>query len=818
MKMIDPRAVREVLIESKFHNITEIRSGVVRGEWLYDDRRYAIAYVDFTDDVVRTAENLRTIQEQLLGADYFNNSDQLRWNSYLYILAGPKSLKATAFQEAKACIEANRDYARKYVLSIADMRELLTGAPIAAGLQPIDTVDAVGAWAKILEAGQLNMLLDKPTRTRALELIEKGQASKQVAQQKRHELKLEDKSLTSGFLRRLHIKTFRPIHNGRTFDFADINLIVGPNGSGKTSLLEAIEYLYCNNNRRDQAPGPYKLEGLVEFAAAGSPQTITTPADTSSVKARNFNWYRREGHFEKGIVAGFTRYNFLDTDAAFRISTELDPSTLNEDIRRLLIGPDASTFSDYLEKVKEDLGTRLRELNREARLDAERCDALKNELKRLKQAPTQATSLAKTFRARLREVAWKGKDMDTAEMVQSTERSSIEKISRSLVRIRTLIKVSAISKAKLRSYISVLRARQNLAIQLELERGRLAELLAQQKRDLMLYKHKADLLSEWYIYCVADAPILIRQVETHYNEVRVLRKRLGALVSTPVPQLCGHYNRLDLDTAARQSASEVLHAQKEVKTAESAQRSIRSLQESLQIAQKQLQDAARQLITQSEQQNICPVCKTLHHPGELNARIEALVSAETPPHVAELASRLQDAKTRQAQADRREAEVRGLLDICSQLGLNTMATTAEHVASTLKVEQQALKKSVESLRLAQQAVEGLKFAGLYIDRYEELRTEVLTQYEYPEAIENLTIVEQAKKDVKATVTELEKQVAEAGKASDEASEKLLLLLRGDELENSFAQIVNSEAVLKLLEEELSRAMCPKPYGGNRGVH
>jgi chromosome segregation protein len=802
--MIEQRAVREVLVNSQFHNIREIETGVVRGERLYGNKRYAVAYVDFRDDVVRIAENLRAFQEQLLGADYFNNPDQLRWNSYLYVLAGPESLRAKAFQEAKARIETNREYARKYVLSIDDMRELLSNSSLSVPQQGIKTTDIITTWAKALEAAQLNMLLDKPTRTKAVDLIEKGRASRKVVQQKSHELKPKDKSLTTGFLRHLRVTRFRPIHDNRAFDFTDVNLIVGPNGSGKTSLLEAIEYLYCSHNRRDGAQGPYQLEGMVQFASADYPEKITVTSDSSRIKARNFNWYRKESHQIKGILDGFTRYNFLDTDAAYRISTELDPIALSEDIRRLLVGPDASTLADYLEKVKNDIGERTKELSRKIKFETERCEALEKELVRLTQAPTQASSLAKTFRTGLREFGWKGKDT-IGEFVQQAERSSIESISRSLARIQTLATVSPISKATLRGHVTVLESVANSAVTLELERVRLHEIFVKQERELLRYKQTAELLSEWYKYCASDVPSLLRKVESGRERVRRAYERLGTLVSTVVSYPSDAHRGMIVDAAARHNAAEVRNAQDEVRIAESAQRSVQSLQESLEITRRQLQTAARQLLAQGTRRDVCPVCETLHLPGELQAKIEALADAETPAPIAELATRLQEARTREAQASRRQKDLQVLLNICSKLGFDRMTMTVERTAALLKDEQYKLRKSVESLRLVEEVVEGLREIGLSTVRYHELRSRISNQFERGDKAENLDDVKQAMKEVDASIAELQEKVTIQGETLEEISRKLVSLLRGDVMPKYFAEVNTPEPVLKVLNEELSRA-------------
>lgn len=93
--------------------VEDVGEAVVRGERLHAGKCFAVAYVDFADDVVGRAEGLREFQERILGEDYFNSPGDLRWNNYIYIVAGPKSVEQPDFQRAKAVIEADEDFARK---------------------------------------------------------------------------------------------------------------------------------------------------------------------------------------------------------------------------------------------------------------------------------------------------------------------------------------------------------------------------------------------------------------------------------------------------------------------------------------------------------------------------------------------------------------------------------------------------------------------------------------------------------------------------------------------------------------------------------
>ena len=60
--------------------IEQIDDAVFRGERRYQDKTFAVAYVDFADDVVGRAKGLRAFQERILGDGYFSSPGDLRWN------------------------------------------------------------------------------------------------------------------------------------------------------------------------------------------------------------------------------------------------------------------------------------------------------------------------------------------------------------------------------------------------------------------------------------------------------------------------------------------------------------------------------------------------------------------------------------------------------------------------------------------------------------------------------------------------------------------------------------------------------------------
>ena len=236
--------------------VQDVEEAVVRGERLHQGKCFAVAYVDLADDVVGRAEGLREFQERILGEDYFNLPGNLRWNNYLYIVAGPKSIEQPEFQRAKAVIEADEDFARKRVVSEDELAFVLGAAQYFTPIANSQEFDIVGEWGKLLAEAHIDGILDRPARTEMVERISSGQAERAPAPKKALSLHESDKDLQEKWLSSLRVESFRPVHNGRPpFDFGQVTLITGPNGTGKTSLLEAIEFFYCGQNQRAHRHG-----------------------------------------------------------------------------------------------------------------------------------------------------------------------------------------------------------------------------------------------------------------------------------------------------------------------------------------------------------------------------------------------------------------------------------------------------------------------------------------------------------------------------------------------------------------------------------
>ena len=160
--MPEMQAAREAL-SHLLVGLHDVDDSVVRGEKKLGEQTYAVAYVDFADDVVDRSLHLRDFQERILADDFFDTPGDLRWNKYLYFVAGPNSKSNPQFAAAKAAIEADKDYARKRVVSQDDLESLLGGPKLFEAAEHGSTYDVLTDWRQRLSAAGLELLLDAPT-------------------------------------------------------------------------------------------------------------------------------------------------------------------------------------------------------------------------------------------------------------------------------------------------------------------------------------------------------------------------------------------------------------------------------------------------------------------------------------------------------------------------------------------------------------------------------------------------------------------------------------------------------------------------------
>lgn len=715
VEMISARAT----VASLLMGVQDVEESVLRGEKRHDGKCYAVAYVDFADDVVGRADNLREFQERVLGGDFFDAPEDLRWNKYLYIVAGPNSIGQVGFAAAKSEIESDRDYARKRVVFESELESLLGSSQHFLPEAKKQGRDVVAEWNERLSAVGLDELLDKPTpRTEVIERISSATTKRIAVQDKTKVLSATDMQLTNAWLSQISIEKFRAIHDGKSYDFGTVTLIVGSNGTGKTSLLEAIEFLYCGHNRRPNSSIVQRVQAKFKSLTSSAIFGISSTTDTARIKSRSLAWYNRDERAAKSILDGFSRYNFLDTDAAFRISTELEPNEISEDLSRLLVGADAALTWDYLQKIVVDIEN----AHDKAELSLDRYNmqlqSEEVELKRLLERPSIAKALIENFWSAMSEIGWKTPAKISAEVILS-EREPIEKAMASLQILKAVgpesITLRLINEREVSLAFAVNAAK-------VIEENRLKLLHSQvRNKELIQSKDKVvQMLDRWLTYTTYKFSAIRLNNAKSKLAVEQALSELGAYASGEIPEIPEQYLAIPVDKAIDIANELVRQSESQLATLNELANSYGRIASARALAARHLQEAALESFRNGHPKDNCPVCRTSHNPNDLAELIEGITGILNEP---EELTKLSESIER---ANKNASNAKATLGNLEQVQSIALSISVDYdlPASQILEHLKRLRIELERLRIAA-AVSisdwnvALDF-GLNIDEYELL--------------------------------------------------------------------------------------------------
>lgn len=697
-----------------------VEEAVVRGERLHNGKCFAVAYVDLADDVVGRAHDLRDFQERILGEEHFNSPGDLRWNKYIYIVAGPNSVMQPDFQRAKAVIEADEDFARKRVVSEDELASVLGAAQYFTPSTSSQEFDILGEWGKLLAEAHIDGILDRPARTTMLERIGSGQARREATPKKALSLHASDKHLHEQWLSSLRVESFRPVHDGKSrFDFGQVTLITGPNGTGKTSLLEAIEFFYCGQNRRAHT-GKAKVYGTLW----NSDKEHLATTESSRLRARCLHWYNLDEKYANGLLNGFGRYNFLDTDAAFRVAADLDPKELPVDLSRLIVGSDASQVWSYVDKLSPEVQTAAERALLYVQNAQKTLEGQQAQLKDLQERPSDAKALTEAFRASLPLIGYRG-IVPTASFVSADEAKPIQAAYSALQvllaagpSLTTLAFLAERSRAidEVRSAVEPLnREAEALYTQIAEIEGRVGN-----------FDAWAKILTRWAEYVrVRYAPTRDEYLRCR-DLVTAVGTKLGAFANFEVPTVDQAYKFVSLVDALNSVIQSIRSASSEVISLEQLSASFGQAATARARTAQELKTAVLAALKGGAPATTCPVCKTFHGEAALAAHIEQITSElAQPTELAELAGRLSAAREGHKQWLAWKAFLEQLQQIALQLSLPLSQTCSEIVEAFSQVRRD-FDEAKANLQPASEALSRLQHAGMSDDEHDALLSSAIT--------------------------------------------------------------------------------------------
>lgn len=373
-------------------------ANLLRGEQSLNDKIIGIYYFEFSDD--NGEVDLEKFLEDYISADYYNNPGYLQWNYYLIFVREPNIVNPSW----KNAIEKNDIYARKFVFSPAEVLQYFSYRP---SNQSID-IDIVSTWKEKLRSVDLDEVYTENYYTEAIPRfinndVEKENVSEQrIAAPSEQTMKIDRISNLE-----LH-DTYRPYPKPqRKFAFRKVNLLQGVNGSGKTSLLTAIELIIAGKTIND----PTNAEaGNCISAVYNNDSELTdiyTPNDNVKYRKRDADWFSSSYQTGNELYRAFNRYNYFDSDAAYKLAFDEDSRHITKYLSAIALGPEFGRIQNRMSGFEERL---VRELKiREKTIEAQQLRI--DDANKILKAVTAAGDPQKLFDLFLRDInglGWKG--------------------------------------------------------------------------------------------------------------------------------------------------------------------------------------------------------------------------------------------------------------------------------------------------------------------------------------------------------------------------------------------------------------------------
>jgi len=321
----------------------------------YKESTYQIFYFDCSGIWIDDEFDLQEHIEKILMNEYYSNAGYIQWNYYMVFLHDINNLDSFLLDK-KAKIEKDEKYSRKFVIHTNSLNNWL-GSKYKVQIDEISEIpqDLSLLWTKTLNDNNLECIYMKDiTYTKGIDSILSGKPIKEL-----NERENENNNGAAPLQRIPHIKkivldSYRQYPVLREFEFGKMNLLVGKNGCGKTSLLEAIELFLCGRNYRNPEHNDSSVNIKALFENESEYRELSLNS-TQTFKLRDEFWYNNPPSNRNNLYKGFNRYNFFNTDASFEFTNEKEEGNISKALEDIALGESVNYIEKQLLGYKDRL-------------------------------------------------------------------------------------------------------------------------------------------------------------------------------------------------------------------------------------------------------------------------------------------------------------------------------------------------------------------------------------------------------------------------------------------------------------------------------
>lgn len=586
------------------------------GMQLYLSQRYKnnmIAKYVFDIDYDNQEINLNDFQEKYLSKDYFNSEGNLQWNYYLIFLRD--SLPA----EIKRHIEKDETYARKFVFTLNELKDYLNYEKATSAAEE----NVVEKWKTQLIEADLQEVFSNENYTDAVPRYLDNKSKKveelQPIDSKPDETQdfILDEVLSLGLN-----DDYRDFPEKRNFDFGKVNLITGPNGVGKTSLMEAIELVITGNNARNESnfppPGAIKAKYGVNLDEQPDSYVNSIP----KFKARNYYWYNTSYTKQRSntLHHSFNRYNFYNSDSAYHLSNNASSNELTSYLTAIALGTEFGAIRDRIIGFRDRISKDLDKFNNNIKDEEEIKNEANKQKEKLKQISDPDTIFQK-FLIEAKLLKWIG---FLPQTINDETKKFEENFNNAHSLLSSIIHSKVVKESDALGKLSSLETLQKDLQNQEKTKIELTKIIKDYQNSIVVKEANLKLIDNALSYLNNSRSF---RIETIDEEIKKLEKTvtkteifLSEIAALEVKDISTSHSTI---REFRKSLNEILTAKDaELKRSRKQLMALKNALDKINSLIVDIKYYGREYVEAKKEIDACPLCETPHTKAELKAKVQ----------------------------------------------------------------------------------------------------------------------------------------------------------------------------------------------------
>ncbi|MBG6115512.1 ABC-type molybdenum transport system ATPase subunit/photorepair protein PhrA [Polaromonas sp. CG_9.2] len=511
---------------------------------------------------------------------------------------------------------------------------------------------------------------------------------------------------------------FRNWPQKQTFDsLGTVNLLVGSNGVGKTSMLEAIEFFYCQDNARTTAPGSAHVRIRLQDSAKWLDTKVS--ANSAEAKQRNLDWYGQRDLKGSTLKNSFARFNFLATDDAATLGQKDAKISFEEMLSRLVAGPQTAELWDHISRIQQPVAAELARIQTGLHEATKRKGNIATLIKTAEASPRASDSDFSALAEDLLRLHWiEEPARNTIASVSVPALTRASSIIRELLTAKLGLQVvsPATVSIALQTVSSALttaeeRVNELAEVDLKIRTGRALE--AKLKREIEAFKSIQQAQQLGAFSLTRDLDRLNRQ----HSALKAIVGSEAIPIERPIwfdtaAGTLGEQSSSVIEQS-KELKNEILRLNEELVSARAAQEATTSL-----VAE--LRTLAIHYLQSNPSHKDCPVCATSFDPGQLLQRLKTVALEASAEKTAPILNGLEAAKQAYSLAESKRLTLTYLLAYAKRTEFSTESMTMHEVHSNYLMQRERFEETHRLLSEVAQRISDLTSAGVALGGIAEL--------------------------------------------------------------------------------------------------